>query len=297
MPVIYIDVLFVVNLIINYLLLYTTRAFSGLEFNKVRVLFGAIVGACYAVLIFFPDFSFVYTTVCKILISMLIIAISFSFYSIKNYVKSLLIFYAVSFAFGGCVLGIFCFSNFGAKFGAIYSNGVLYFNLPWTILALSWLVFYISLKLFNIFSKKALYKNNLRKRLIIYLNNKTAEATALFDTGNSLIDPISLAPVIIVEYRILKNLFNENTQQTLERLDKERIEWIMSEVKESGLSTRLIPFSSLGKENGMLLGFVPDKAEIYDECGMKILNKCVIGISKSNLSNDKSYGALLNPYL
>ncbi|MDO4735530.1 MAG: hypothetical protein Q4B21_00710, partial [Bacteroidia bacterium] len=49
---------------------------------------------------------------------------------------------------GGCVLGVFYFSNVGAELGAVYSNGILYFNLPWTILAVSGFVFYVSAKAF-----------------------------------------------------------------------------------------------------------------------------------------------------
>ena len=117
------------------------------------------------------------------------------------------------------------------------------------------------------------------------------------DTGNSLVDPISLAPVIIAEYRLLKNLFNEDVKQTLDRMGIDNITWIMSDAAEKGLPVRLIPFSSLGKDNGMLIGFVPDRAEIHDDCGVKLLNNCVIGLYDKPLSKDRSYGALLNPYL
>ena len=296
MPVIYIDVLFAVNLLINYILIKCCCAFTNLKQNKYRILFGAFLGACYAVLVFFPNFSVLYSTVCKLLISMLIIACSFPFYSFGSYLKTLLIFYLVSFGFGGCVLAVFYFSDIGARLGAVYSNGIFYFNLPWTILALSGLLFYIAVKLFGIISKRAYTTRNLKKKLNLSYNGKTAEITALLDTGNSLVDPISLTPVIIAEYRTIRTLFNDEINSGLERIGKDNLTWIMSEVVEKGLPARLIPFSSLGKENGMLLGFVPDKAEIQDDCGVRILEKCVIGISEKPLSKDRSYTALLNPY-
>ena len=297
MAVIYIDVLFVVNLIVNYLLLRVSCIFSGINFNRYRVLVAAIVGACYSVLVFFPDFTVVCSMIFKLLVSMLLVAIAFPFYSIRSFLKTLLIFYAVSFGFGGCVLGTFYFTNIGARFGAVYSNGVLYFNLPWSVLAISWCVFYISVKFFGVITKKTLHKKSLQKKLLLYFKDKTVEVTALLDTGNSLIDPISLSPVIIVEYSILKNLFSKEIQQTLDRLGFDSIDWIMREANAKGLSTRLIPFSSIGKENGILLGFIPDRIEIYDECGVKQVDKCVIGLCESSLSKDKSYSALLNPYV
>ena len=135
MPTVYIDVLFVVNLIINYVLLLASGVLSKVKRKRLRILFGAFIGALYAVLIFFPDFSVIYTTISKMLISMVIVGIAFPFYSLRSYIKTLLIFYMVSFGFGGCVLGVFYFSSIGANLGAIYSNGIFYFNLPWTVLA------------------------------------------------------------------------------------------------------------------------------------------------------------------
>lgn len=297
MAVIYIDVLFTVNLIVNYLLISISCFFSGLKPNKFRILLGGLIGACYAVLVFFPDFSLIHTTINKFLVSMLIVAASSPFYSIRSYIKAVLIFYAVSFAFGGCVLGVFYFSNVGAELGAVYSNGILYFNLPWTILAVSGFIFYISAKFVSLISKKGLQRGHLKKKLILYFRDKTAEVTALLDTGNSLVDPVTLSPVIVVEYKLLKSLFNEDLLRDLDRIGTEKIEWIIGALSQKGLPARLIPFSSLGKENGMLLGFVPDKAEIYDDFGVRILGDCVVAIYEKQLAKDKSFGALLNPYL
>lgn len=297
MPIIYIDVLFAVNFLVNYLLLRVSCIFSGLKVYKYRIISGSIIGACYAVLVFFPDFTLIHSTVYKLLVSMLIIAVSSPFFSVRSYLKALLIFYAVSFAFGGCVLGIFYFSNVGARLGAVYSNGILYFNLPWTILALSGLVFYTSVKLFTIITKRNMQGKNLKKKILLYFKENFVEVTALMDTGNSLVDPVSLSPVIIVEYKMLKNLFSKDIRDDLDRIGNENIEWIMNDVTHKGLPVRLIPFASLGKENGLLLGFVPDKIEIYDNCGIRIIDKCVVGIYERQLSKDKSFGALLNPYL
>lgn len=297
MPVIYIDVLFAVNLLINYILLRACSVFMQLKLNNLRVVVGASLGACYAVLVFFPDFSILYSTICKLMISMLIVAASFPFYTFKSYIKALIVFYMVSFGFGGCVLAVFYFSDIGARLGAVYSNGIFYFNLPWTVLALSGALFFLSLKLFGLFSKRISRGENLRKKILITYGNNTAELTALLDTGNSLVDPVSLSPVIIAEYKSLQNLFESDIRAGLDRLGRDNVTWIMSEVAQKGLPARLIPFSSLGKENGMLIGFVPDHAEIRDDCGVKILERCVIGLYEKPLSKDRSYRALLNPYL
>lgn len=297
MPTVYVDVLFAVNLLINYILINASGILSKINRNKLRIGFGAFIGASYSLLIFFPDFSVLFTTICKLLISMLIVAASFPFYTVKSYIKTLIIFYMVSFGFGGCVLGVFYFSDIGARLGAVYSNGIFYFNLPWTVLALSGILFYLAIKICGIISAKFYHGENLRKKLRISLGEKTTELTALLDTGNALIDPVTLSPVIIAEYKSLKPLFSDDIKLGLNRLNSNNITWIMTEVSEHGLKVRLIPFSSLGKENGMLLGFVPDHAEIRDDCGVRVLDKCVVGIYEKQLAKDKSYTALFNPYL
>ncbi len=297
MPTVYIDVLFVVNLLINYVLIHASGTLSKVKCRKLRMLFGAFIGACYAVLVFFPNFSVIYTTISKLLISMVIVAAAFPFFSLRSYIKTLLIFYMVSFGFGGCVLAVFYFSNIGANLGAVYSNGIFYFNLPWTVLALSSALFYFSLRLCAFLSDRFNHGSNLRKHLHLYLGDKSADVVALLDTGNALIDPVTLSPVIITEYRCIKNLFSDEIKGSLDRMHNENLPWIMADVSQMGLRTRLIPFNSLGKENGMLLGFVPDKAEIRDDCGVRVLEKCVIGLYFNQLSKDKSYEALFNPYL
>lgn len=297
MPIVYLDVLFVVNLIINYILLCACAVLTKIKPNKIRMFFASFIGACYAVLIFFPNFSVIYSTIFKMLFSMLIVAVSFAFYSIRGYIKALVVFYIVSFGFGGCVLGIFYFSDVGAKLGAIYSNGVLYFNLPWTILAASGVLFYFTTKIFSYFSGRNFRNGGLKKKLYISFENNTAEVTALMDTGNSLVDPLTLNPVIIAEYKMLKPLFSEDVRLSLDQLESSNLTWVMSDIVQKGIPARLIPFSSLGKSNGMLIGFVPDKAEIHDNCGVRVLDKCVIGIYSKQLSKDRSYGALLNPYM
>ena len=297
MPTVYIDVLFAVNLIINYILLYACATLTRLKKIKYRMYIAASIGAIYALLIFFPDFSVLYTTLSKLLISMLIVAAAFPFFSLKSYIKALTVFYIVSFGFGGLVLGIFYFTDIGARLGAVYSNGIFYFNLPWTVLVLSGAVFYLSLKICNLLSVKFSKSTSLRKKLRIQLGENITEITALLDTGNALIDPVTLSPVIIAEYKLIKDLFNEDIRLGLDRLGKDNITWIMTEVAQKGLRARLIPFSSIGKENGMLLGFVPDSAEIRDECGVRVLEKCVVGLYEKPLTRDRTYGALFNPYL
>ena len=54
MDVIYIDRLFLINLLIDYLLLLLSARVSGLALRRWRYLLGALLGAAYAVLTLLP---------------------------------------------------------------------------------------------------------------------------------------------------------------------------------------------------------------------------------------------------
>ena len=56
---------------------------------------------------------------------------------------------------------------------------------------------------------------------------------------------------------------------------------------------RLIPFKSLGEENGMLVGFKVDKIEIKEEDGLKIIRNAIVGIYEKKLSKKNQYSALI----
>jgi len=60
---------------------------------------------------------------------------------------------------------------------------------------------------------------------------------------------------------------------------------------------RLIPFTSLGKENGMLIGFRPDYIEVGENAEKKGITDVIIGIYNRALSKNNNYSALLSPEL
>jgi len=56
---------------------------------------------------------------------------------------------------------------------------------------------------------------------------------------------------------------------------------------------RVIPFTSLGKQNGMLLGIKADKFSIQTENGNVDVSNVIIGISTHDLTKNGLYSALI----
>ena len=108
-------------------------------------------------------------------------------------------------------------------------------------------------------------------------------------------DPITAMPVIIVQKEILKDILPSIILDNLTKIvggdvpkevyDDENLQYITK--------FRLIPFSSIGKENGMLLGFKAKKIEIEQEDTKKEIDNVIVGIYENKLSRKNEYNALI----
>lgn len=288
---VYIDVLFGVNLFINYIMLRTVGLIGGRRSRRWRTAFGAALGAAYAAAVFFPELGLFYSLTFKLLASGLMIAAAFPVYGVWDFLRLTGLFYAVSAAFGGLSFAILFLTGWGRRLGAVFSNGVVYLDIPITALFLGATAFYGLLGLAGA-ALRLSKRLGPRHKLIVELDGKKAVLTALADTGNILVDPISRAPVIVAELEALKGLFDYSIRVGLSSEDLQEGLGLMT---ERGMRARLIPFSSVGKPNGMMVGFVPDRAAVRRGGSLLPMGRCVVGIYPHRLSPDKSYDALYNP--
>jgi stage II sporulation protein GA (sporulation sigma-E factor processing peptidase) len=60
---------------------------------------------------------------------------------------------------------------------------------------------------------------------------------------------------------------------------------------------RIIPFSSIGKENGILIGLRPDYIEVGENNEKRRGQDVIIGICNKALSKEQEYRAILSPEL
>lgn len=289
-PTVYIDVLFLINLIINLILLYATALLMSIKIKKARFFLASLFGALYSVFIFFPDFNIFYSGGAKFLSSLAILAIAFNIKGVRLYLKTLGVFYIVTLIFGGGAFAVFCFSGVGAKTGAIIKNGVLYFNFPWKLLFISAAASYMFISAIYKTVLNRTYKGERYVRIHIEYMGESAEFTALLDTGNSLREPISHSPVIVAELEKIKKILPPEIALAAKsgNLNFETGSSLLQKI-------RVIPFSSIGRESGILIGFRPSRVwATVNEHNVEIEN-VIVGISPLSLSSDKRFQALINP--
>jgi len=145
-----------------------------------------------------------------------------------------------------------------------------------------------------------LVKEKLLKQLKIAFENKAIELSALVDTGNSLHDPLTNMPVVVVEFDAIKEILPMDIQSIFNESRENDLVTITGIISSSQWFSRfrLIPYTSLGKENGMLIGFKPDYIEILDNNEEKKgIRDVIVGIYNRALSKNEKYKALLSPEL
>lgn len=295
---IYIDVLVLENIVMNYLILVMTAKFSKSKTSNLRLFLGALVGASYVVIMLvLPGMKVYYTAFAKIVLSVAIIAVAFSPEKVKDFLKTLAIFYVSTFIFAGAA---FAFMYFNQN-GGFIRNGIVYvfWQSKWTLLFLSIVMVGIIARIFWEIIQQKFIKQKQLIQLKIAFENKVTDLSALVDTGNSLHDPLTNMPVVIVEFDAIKKILPMDIKNIFEESKEDDLASITGIISNSKWFSRfrLIPYTSLGKENGMLIGFKPDYIEIEGDEEKKDIKDVIIGIYNRALSKNDNYKALLSPEL
>lgn len=298
---IYLDIIILENIVINYLILLVTAKFSKTKTSNFRLLMGALLGALYlALMILLPEMKIYTTIMSKLLLSLAMVAVTFNFSKISAFLKTLVMFYASTFLFAGAGFA-FLFFN---QDGSIVRNGVIlsplsFLNTKLSELLLALAVTFIILRVVWDVIQNRFLREKMLVRLCIAFDRKAIELYALVDTGNSLHDPLTNMPVVVVEFTAIKELLPVDIRDIFEKDSENDLNIVTTAISCSAWFSRfrLIPFTSLGKENGMLIGFRPDYIEIGNENEKKGVNDVIVGIYNRALSRNEKYRALLNPEL
>jgi stage II sporulation protein GA (sporulation sigma-E factor processing peptidase) len=191
----------------------------------------------------------------------------------------------------------FLLATSGSNF--MIMNGFLIINnsLSPQIIILAILICIVFVKVLFKLKKVHAIKERLLVPLIISIDKKNVSMPALIDTGNLLCDPLTNLPVIIAEYTALKDILPEEVLKLINSSKKfDYLELGKNSCNQDWLKRlRLIPFSSLGNDGDILLGFRPDLVEIGDD--KKRTTNVIIAIYKNTLSKTQEFQALLGPQL
>lgn len=290
---IYADVIFLINFVMDYLILWIVSKLKKKKVKKRRLFLGAFTASltyCLLIFLFNPFYNFF----TSLLILGLSLFVTFGERDLKDIAKSFLYAHISAFAVGGLSIALFYYTNITDLIGNALGFTIEYFSVKILIVAIC--VSFIAIKAGIYFVNEILIKKQVFYDITIKLDQKDICITALMDTGNSLSDPITKYPVIITEFESIKALLPENLRLLFYEKKEEDYTLVIDAIEGTELmsSIRLISFKSIGKENGMLIGFKPEQVKIQKEDEIIILTDVIIGIYNLKLSEGK-YHALLSP--
>lgn len=287
---IYLDIIFLENLCMNYIILYATAIITKTKPKIIRILFGSFIGAVYAIIVVLNILEIYSNIIFKIIISIVIVYISLETKNLKMLIKDILIFYLTSFTFGGVALALLYFIK---PENILMKNGVYIGTYPIKIALMGGILGYIIITLAFSIIKKKINKKSIYCNIKVSINEKSVEVKALLDTGNFLKEPITGTPVVIVEHTALREILPRDLIDNIKPIIDGKVE-IDSQLDEFLPRMRVIPFSSLGKQNGMLLGIKADYIDVFTQEGESKINNVVIGIYEGTLTKDGTYSSLIS---
>ena len=277
--IVYADIVFIENLIINYVILYVTTLLKKIKVSYFRILLSAMCGSVYAVLsIIVSD-----NIISKVILSIVMILIIYPTKDIRKILETLAIFYLVSITTGGASIAIAYLVN-GYKLNTVNGATIVDFPILFSSIGLILGIILIKFTINNVKSK--ITKKNIFYDIEVLIGNKRTKIKALLDTGNMLKDPISQKPVIVATKRSLKNVIPQEILEDIKNiLGGDRL----GDIKSFENRIKVIPFKSLGNEHGMLIGIKSNKI-IVDNNEIKDV---IIGIYEKEFSRRKRYDALI----
>jgi len=257
MKYIYVDSLFLLSLVTDYLLCLVTGRFCGLYLKRLRYFMAALFGAVYSVLVFLPGLSFLALPVMELACAFFMGLIAFG--GEKRLLRCMGVFLAVSASFGGAVWALTLHAD----------------TMPKLDLRLLFACFALCYAVLSLIARTKLSRaEGQTVHVEIRLSERMAPLRALVDTGNCLTDPVTGAAVMIVSPRALRPLF-PGAEALLELPDPVELMEKAAASEQLRGRIRLLPYSNIGGE-GLLPVFRPDEVRVEGKLRQGVL----VGISR-----------------
>ena len=246
---IYVDLIILLNFFLDFILLLSVSLILKRNVKISRIFLGAFVGGI-SILFLFINISSTILFFVKILISTLMVMITFSYKNIKYTLNNLIYLYLISIILGGFLYYVnveMSYKNTGLIF---FHNGMGINVVLIIILSPILLGTYVikTRKLKEEYSKKY-------EVCIMLLNNKKINVTGFLDTGNNLQDPYKRRPIIVISKNALR-----------------------------GYNPKIILVPCITVKGNSLLKCFRIKELIIN--GKKIEKECLVGISDNNFQID-----------
>lgn len=247
MTYIYVDVLLLVNLYVNYFLLRATGKMMHRSLKTARCILAAAVGSLYALTIFLPSLHW---SLCLLGKGLAAVSIVWLCMGRRMRAKDVGCFFLLSFVFSGGMLAVSLLLH---PSGMAVNNASLYLDVSLVSLVLCTIGAYgLICAVRRVLDRSSL--SDGRYAVTIRQKTHVVKLDALADTGNALVDSFSGKSVIVCSREQLGALVSAPSN-------------LSSDADEEALSHlhgfRLIPYTTIS-QSGVLPVFTPDEVVIEE---------------------------------
>ncbi|HHT42599.1 MAG TPA: sigma-E processing peptidase SpoIIGA [Firmicutes bacterium] len=280
------------NFIFEYLLLWATATITRTQTTPMRLLMGSFIGTLHYLLYLaasvgmIPFYGLLRFLPIVILVSAAMICAAFFPISWRRLVIASGYFYTIGFVAAG--MGLAAAYLLGSPDSPAFTTGTLISILAILLIAeLGW----------GIVHERVVH-TIYRVPVEISCDGQSIKMTALVDTGNQLKDPLNRQSVIIVDWQSVKAMLPSDVASVMVSLEEGDPAALnrFTELETWRTRLRLIPFNSIGKTNGLMLGFRPDEVRIGAHTWTGDIQPTV-AVHPHNLDPNGEYNALVPPHL
>lgn len=275
--VVYLDRVFLMNLLVDYLLLLSAAQLSGRMLRRLRLLVCAAGGGVYAALTFLPGCAFLCTPLCQ-----LAAGVGMALCAYRGRRKPALLFLLLSGGLAGFVLALGLWA--GSPVGLLCR--VYRGEVSWPLLLGAALGFYVLLRL--LLGQGARHGGGELLKITISVCGRKQTVTALHDTGNTLRDPVSGRPALVLERGAAEALWPPEVAEVLASPLPPEEKMARLHRQGAAVTFSLLPFRSVGTPAGLLLAARSD----YIEVNGRRYPRTPVALSEHPVSDGGGYHAL-----
>ncbi len=248
---IYIDILLCLNLVINYLLLSAAAFYTHLDISIKRLIFGSAIGSLCSLTILMPSLPAALNLIIKTAAGGLTVFTAFGKRGAAEFIRLYAVFLIATFFFGGTVIALWFL--FTPK-NLLIKNSVVYLNISPVKLIIYSVICYAAFRVFYTAAGRH-SAHDTYCNLTIRSKYGFVSVAAKIDTGNSLKEPFSQCPVIVIGRKTAKEITPK------EILEYETVTTLKYRTVVNNI--RFVPFMSVNGE-GILPCFKAEEVYLND---------------------------------
>ena len=293
----YADLLFLVNFIMNGFVLWLVSKILRQRRKARWLVLGSVVMALlYTLLLIIEPLRFLNIALASVVILAAGVMVAFYPTGIKHFLRLMLAAYGITFAVGGLGMALFYLTDlpYAIYYIAADLDGFTR-AVSWQLLLVGMVTSYFLIKIIMRLVEYQTIKRQMLMHVMVSMNEKYIFFDALVDTGHSLREPLTQSPVIVAEFEQVQDFLPEGLKGLFNQGQESNIASILDNQEGQFYQRiRMIPFTSIGKSSGMLIGFRPDRVMVGTKTSRQDV---VIGIYNDRLTPDGRYHGLLSPDL